>query len=145
MSFNEKPFYLSLVPTKNSALKIFALEFGSPRILVEDIEPVPTPQPSNEPQKAKRAPLLAPQNSQSNIMTTSGRPQSANPYHQLSRPASNVFIDTVNSLEDITTKKKIKARNSSEKLASTLGSRCENVSKRYVFGRTFGSKAIDDY
>jgi len=117
---------------------------NNPDFQVEDIEqvPAPIPQPSNEPQKAKRAPLLAPQNSQSNIMTTSGRPQSANPYHQLSRPASNVFIDTVNSLEDITTKKKIKARNSSEKLANTLGTRSENLSKSVRVERHQGAKKV---
>merc|ERR1711970_847324 len=99
--------------------------------------------PSATSTKGRREQPHAPQNSardpdHSIILPASG---SNRPY-QLTNPASNIFIDTVNSLDDINSKKKkVKVRNSSE-MSGRFGDRNDALSRSVRIERHENGRSI---
>lgn len=105
----------------------------------------PAPSRSNAPPASIRRPSrhetqnvapLAPNNSLAHIPNPSGTP---------SNPASNVFLNTVNSLEDFSSRKKLSIRNSVEfngAMATGTNNLCAQNSKGVLIERHFGAKVV---
>lgn len=105
----------------------------------------PAPSRSNPPAASVRRPSrhdaqnvapLAPNNSLAHIPNPSGIP---------SNPASNVFLNTVNSLEDFSTRKKLSIRNSVEfngSMANGTNNLSAQNSNGVLIERHFGAKVV---